>query len=46
MIDRAALEALRRALIMLLNALDDALGYPRTIPCKEERRAGRRQALT
>lgn len=38
MLNRKALEQLRRAIIMLLDALDDILGYPRTIPNKTERR--------
>lgn len=41
-LDRCTLEALRRALIMLLNAIDDALGLPRTIAPKDERRMVRR----
>lgn len=41
-LDRRTLEALRCALIMLLNAIDDALGLPRTVPTKEERRQGKR----
>lgn len=35
---RKQLEVVRSLLIQLLNALDDALGYPRTIPPKSERR--------
>lgn len=35
---RAMLIAVRRALIALLNVLDDALGYQRTIPSREDRR--------
>jgi len=38
MLDTKVLMQLRRALIMMLNALDDALGLPRTIPPKEVRR--------
>jgi hypothetical protein len=30
---------LRAALIMALNAIDDLLGIPRTVPCRTERRA-------
>lgn len=41
-LDRRTLEALRCALIMLLNAIDDALGLPRTIAPKDERRIERR----
>lgn len=37
---RTVLINVRRALIALLNVLDDALGLPRTIPCREERRTG------
>jgi hypothetical protein len=29
---------LRAALIMALNAIDDVLGLPRTVPCRSERR--------
>lgn len=36
--DRKGLELLRSILIQLLNALDDILGYPRTIPTRHERR--------
>lgn len=35
---RQAFLTLRAALIMALNALDDLLGIPRTIPCRAERR--------
>jgi hypothetical protein len=35
---RQLLITLRAALIMALNALDDVLGLPRTIPCRAERR--------
>lgn len=35
---RLALMAVRRALIALLNVLDDALGLPRTVPDKSVRR--------
>lgn len=31
---------LRAALIMALNALDDMLGLPRTVPSRKERRSG------
>jgi hypothetical protein len=37
---RQALLAVRRALIALLNVLDDALGLLRTVPSRAERRAG------
>lgn len=33
---------LRAALIMTLNAIDDLLGLPRTIPCRSERRSVQR----
>jgi hypothetical protein len=39
---RNLLITLRAALIMTLNALDDLLGLPRTVPC----RAARRKSLT
>lgn len=29
---------LRAALIMALNAIDDLLGLPRTVPCRADRR--------
>jgi hypothetical protein len=32
------LRTLRAALIMALNAVDDLLGLPRTVPCRAERR--------
>jgi hypothetical protein len=35
---RQLLITLRAALIMALNAIDDCLGMPRTIPCRAERR--------
>ncbi len=35
---RQLLITLRAALIMALNAIDDALGMPRTIHCRAERR--------
>ena len=35
---RVLLEAVRRAAIMLVDACDDALGKPRTIPSRKERR--------
>ena len=38
MIDRHFLMRIRSILIELLNTLDDALGLPRTIPPKSERR--------
>lgn len=38
MITNESLMAIRRVLIQLLNALDDALELPRTIPPKTERR--------
>ncbi len=34
---RAFLDVLRRALIMVLGALDDYLGYERTVPPKRPR---------
>ena len=37
-IPREVIENMRRVVIQLLNLLDDALGIPRTIPSKEERR--------
>lgn len=40
-ISKSVLEDLRRAIIGLLNLLDDALGIPRTLPSKEERRKSR-----
>lgn len=36
---RNLLVTLRAALIMALNAIDDALDLPRTVPCRAERRA-------
>lgn len=38
MIDRKVLEHLRRIIIELLCVLDEALGLPRTVPSKEQRR--------
>lgn len=38
MIDKSVLIHIRSLIIQLLNALDDALGYDRTIPNKEQRR--------
>lgn len=35
---RLLLESVRRAAIMLVNACDDALGKPRTIPARKNRR--------
>lgn len=35
--DRKLLILLRGALIQALNALDDILGMPRTVPCRKER---------
>jgi hypothetical protein len=35
--DRRLLLILRGALIQALNALDDLLGIPRTVPCRKER---------
>jgi hypothetical protein len=32
-------EVIRRALIMVLGALEDDMGVPRSIPTKEERRS-------
>lgn len=46
MIDRVFLEKLRSIIIQLLNALDDALGYERTIPPRHNRRQYKRNALT
>jgi len=37
-IDRIFLIQIRNIVINLLNTLDDALGLPRTIPCKDDRR--------
>jgi len=36
--NRQFILTLRAALIMALNAIDDMLGRPRTIPCRAERR--------
>lgn len=36
---------LRAALIMALNAVDDLLGLPRTVPCRSERRIGLRGVI-
>lgn len=38
---RALLLTLRAALLMALGAIEDALGMPRTVPNRRERRAGR-----
>jgi hypothetical protein len=38
LISKDILENMRRVVIQLLNLLDDALGYCRTVPSKEERR--------
>ncbi len=38
---RAMLLALRAALLMALGAVEDALGLPRTVPSRKERRAHR-----
>ena len=38
LVDRAFLVHLRSIVIQLLNALDDALCLPRTVPSKSERR--------
>jgi hypothetical protein len=38
LLDRQILIQLRRTLIALLNAVDDALGLPRTIQNRQERR--------
>lgn len=43
MLDRAALENIRRVVIILLNLIDDALGQERTIAPKEKRRKERRE---
>lgn len=43
-LDRQTLELIRRLLIQLINALDDALGNPRTIPSSHERRVLERKA--
>ena len=42
MIDRKLLVHIRSLVIQLLNALDDALGFPRTLPPKSERREARK----
>jgi hypothetical protein len=36
---------LRAALIMALNAVDDILGIPRTVPCRSERHAALRGVI-
>ena len=41
--DKVFLERFRRIIIELLNALDDALGLPRTVPPKSQRRKMARQ---
>jgi hypothetical protein len=38
---RSLLMALRAALLMALGAVEDALGLPRTLPSRAERRAAR-----
>ena len=38
---RAMLLTLRAALLMALGAIEDALGLPRTLPSRKERRAER-----
>ena len=38
---RNLLLTIRAALIMALGALEDALGMPRTLPPRKDRRAGR-----
>ena len=38
MVDKTFLTQIRYLLIDLLNAIDDALGLPRTIPCRDDRR--------
>jgi hypothetical protein len=38
---RVMLLAVRAALIQVLGALEDALGLPRTLPSRSERRAAR-----
>ena len=43
---RALLIGVRAAIIQLLAAIDDALGLPRTLPTRAERRAGRRREET
>lgn len=45
MIDRQLLMKLRSIVIQLLNALDDTLQLPRTIPDKSTRRQIRRNML-
>jgi hypothetical protein len=35
---RIMLLAVRRALLMALAAIEDALGLPRSVPCRAERR--------
>lgn len=37
-VDKALLVSLRAALIAALNAVEDALGMPRSVPCRHERR--------
>ncbi len=41
--DKTTLMVVRRTLIQLLNALDDALDLPRTIPSKSQRRMERKK---
>ena len=43
---RALLMSVRAGIIQLLAAIDDALGLPRTLPTRAERRAGRRREET
>lgn len=42
---RQMLITLRAALIMALNSIDDALGLPRTVPCRSERRKSLTEVL-
>ena len=42
-LDAESLHKIRRILIMLLGTLEDALGVPRSVPSKDERRAERRK---
>lgn len=37
-VDRSLLLSLRAALIAALNAVEDALGIPRSVACRRERR--------
>lgn len=46
MIDRVLLDRIRAIIIQLLNALDDTLGYERTIPTQHMRRLRKGVTLT